>query len=118
MKIIKLIRFIPQHKREPGGIPQGSVLNAIEAYAVVESEEAEHGQEEAHPDTYAAPQLEGVVIVVVIPAVGRLEESESINSAAGVGSKRITQFEGIFIEYGKELLCLLLVGIHLRVGVL
>jgi hypothetical protein len=85
---------------------------------IVKAQQAEHGQEEPHTQTDASTELEGIVGRIIIPAIGRLEESQPINGAAGVGDERITQFERVFVEHRKELGSLLLIRVDLGIGIL
>jgi len=90
---------------------QRAVLDTIESDTVVEAKEPKHRQEETHSHPNAPAETEGIVVIIIIPAVSCLEAGQAVDRAAGIRSERIAHFQGILIKDSKELACLLLVGI-------
>src|SRR5690348_17060996 len=98
MKVIKLVRFISQHKGKSGSVPQRAVVDPVQTDTVIEAQQTEHRQEEPHPQAYAAPQLERIIGLIIIPAVCSFKKGQTIDGAARVGCERVTQLDRIFIE--------------------
>src|SRR5690606_20315691 len=85
-------RLKAQHEGELGSILQAAARRqAVKTYAIVEPEQAKHGQVKAHAQACRAAQAERIILVQVTVTVGRLQEGQPENGGAGVQAERITQ---------------------------
>src|SRR6218665_786603 len=99
----ELFRFEAQHERKPGCIFKALAgLHTVKTDTIVKPKQTEHRQEEPHTHTHATTQAEWVIILIIIPAVRRLEEGQTIDRTSRVGHQRVAKFQLILIEYSKE----------------
>ena len=115
---MRLFRFKAQHKRKAGSVLQAPLagLQPVQANTIIEAKQAKHWQKETRTQPYAAPQLEGVVLLKAVPAVCRIKKRKTVDGAAGIRYQRVPKLQLVFVEYGKELLCLVNIRIERRVG--
>ena len=68
----------------------------VEAPTVVQTQQAEHRQEDAHADASGAVDVNRIEPISSLPGVSCLEESHCVNGGTGVSGKWVTEFRSVF----------------------
>ena len=69
--------------------------DVIQPPSVVQSEQAEHGKEYAHPHAGRAIGIKGIEAIWFFPGAAGLHEGHRVNRGAGVGRQRVAQLETV-----------------------
>jgi len=97
-----LIRFEAQDDIEvaelgPLGAPVDQAL-VVEAITKIESEKAEHRQKRTQADPDRAVEVEGTVVLEILPCVRALDEHEAEDRRPRVEGQRVPEFERELVE--------------------